>query len=139
MKYTDPLHAGRHPFQTYLLSLAVVSAAPLMFGQNQPGSISASLPPWLALTWGVMLFTGALAALVGSYWLGDYADALTVERIGLLFVGAAACVYAAAIVALAQLGGLLAAGITLGFGLACLRRSHDIAKIIHEALKRTAP
>lgn len=137
--YADPLHAGRHPFQTYLLSLCVVSSVPLIVGEARPNSIDATLPDPVATAWGIMLFVGAVTALFGSYWLWDYANALTIERIGLLFAGAPAVIYGLAIAAVAGWGGAVTSALTLGFGFACLRRSRDIAKIIHTAIKATAP
>jgi hypothetical protein len=135
VKYADPLHAGRHPFQTYLLTLAVVSAIPIMVGHAPPASIEQTMPHWLATTWGIMLFGGSLLALVGSYWLGNYPNALTIERVGLLIVGAAALLYGMAIYAVNGPTGFVAAGITVGFGAACLKRSRDIGKVFNLALK----
>lgn len=135
VKYADPLHAGRHPFQTFMLALAVISGLPLILGRPQPLSIEATLPPWLATTWGVMLFGGAVVALLGSYWLGNYANALTLERIGLLIVGSAACLYGFALLFVLGLSVTVAAGIVLGFGMASLKRSHDIGHIMRVAIK----
>jgi len=135
VKYADPLHAGRHPFQTFMLALAVISGLPLILGHPQPRSIEATLPPWLATTWGVMLFGGAVVALLGSYWLGNYANALTIERIGLLVVGGAACLYGLTLLLVLGPSTAVAAGIVLGFGLASLKRAFDIGHIMRAAIK----
>lgn len=133
--YADPLHAGRHPFQTYMLSVAVVSGLPLVFGWAPPRSIEATLPPWLVLIWGVMLFGGSAVALLGSYWLGNYANALTIERIGLLVVGGAACLYGMTLLFVFGLSVAVSAGFVLGFALAALKRSFDIGHIMRTAIK----
>lgn len=133
--YGDPLYAGRHPFQTYLLALCVISGVPKLFGVTTSESIDAELPEWLAYAWGFMLSAGSLAALVGAYWRGQLATALTVERAGLAAVGAAAIVYGVVIVVAVHLPGLLAAGIVVGFGLFCVRRARDIGHVIKTAIQ----
>lgn len=141
IRYADPLQAGRHPFQTYLLTLCLISAVPLLFGIT-PTSIQAELPRWLVIPWGTMLLTGAGSALVGSHWRGNYANALTIERSGLAIVGMPALVFATAIIMYAGWHGLVSAALTAGFGLSCLRRSSDIGGIIKRALTpdaETAP
>ncbi len=131
--YTDPLRAGRHPFQTYLLALCLLSGAPLLVGKAPAESVEASVPVWLAAAWGLMLFGGAAVALIGSYWRGGYANALTLERIGLSTAGAPALVYAVLLVSISGVSKLTAALILAGFGLSCLRRSRDIGRIIRRA------
>jgi hypothetical protein len=136
--YADPLHAGRHPFQTFLLGLCVISGVPLAFGERTASSISALLPGWMAVGWGVSLSLGALVALVGSYWpRTSYATALTLERVGLVIVGPAAVVYACVIFIYGGWGGATAGLITLAFGASALQRAHDIGKVIHRAIAIT--
>lgn len=133
--YADPLHAGRHPFQTFLLALCVVSGIPLLFGEQPAQSVETLLPAWIAMTWGWSLAGGALVALVGSYWpRSNYATALTIERIGLIIVGPAALLYATVLMLYAGLAATVAAAITLGFGAACIKRGRDVGKIIQRAI-----
>lgn len=133
--YADPLHAGRHPFQTFLLSLCVVSGIPLAFGVSTAQSIEATLPPWMAVSWGISLSVGAALGLAGSYWPRQrYAAALTLERVGLVIAGPAATVYAVVIFVYGWPGGVVAGLITLAFGASCLKRAHDIGKVIHRAI-----
>lgn len=133
--YADPLHAGRHPFQTFLLALCVVSGIPLAFGMSTASSIEALLPEWMAVAWGVSLVTGAALGLTGSYWpRSNYATALTLERVGLVIAGPAAIVYACVIFIYGWPGGVVAGLITLAFGASCLQRAHDIGKVIHRAI-----
>lgn len=141
VRYADPLHTGRHPFQTYLLLLALTAGIPQLISDRSDAHahVTRDLPHWLILAWGVMLVLGAAAALLGSFWPGDRVDGLTMERIGLLFVGGAGVVYAVLILYYVRPPTYLSALLTLGFGLACLRRSHDCAKIMHTAIEKTAP
>lgn len=132
--YTDPLRAGRHPAQTFLLALCVISSAPLLVGRETAGSIEQTLPPWLAFAWGLALFCGSLTALIGSQWRGDEDKGLTLERIGLDITGLAGVAYSFAIVAATNGQGTVAAAIVLGFSVFfCLRRARDIARLFHRA------
>lgn len=141
--YADPFHAGRHPFQTYLLALCSIAGVPLIFGRTNSGSVEELLPGAVAIGWGFVLCVGALVALVGSYWpiRGDkldprsYATALTIERVGLAFVGPGALVYAAIIVLVAGWSGVFVAAITAGFGWAAVRRQRDVARVFGKAIR----
>jgi hypothetical protein len=134
--YADPLHAGRHPFQTFMLSVCLVTGVPLLIGQPIAGSVNELLPAWMAFGWGMSLFLGAAIALAGSYWpRTNYATALTLERAGLVIVGPAAIVYAAIIPLFSgDTKGLVATLIALGFGGSCLKRAHDIGLVIVRAI-----
>lgn len=134
--YADPLRAGRHPFQTYMLALCLVSGLPLLFRPPAAGSIEETLPPWAGMVWGASLTIGAGAALVGCYLpRSTYATALTLERTGLSVTGSAAVVYAIIIWLNIGLDGLIATGIILGFGVSCLIRSHHIGGVIVRAIQ----
>jgi hypothetical protein len=144
--YVDPLHAGRHPFQTYMLALSVVSGLPILFGYIGAGSVARELPFWLAFCWGLALFLGSSVALVGSYWRGNAANALTIERAGLALVGSAAIVYGIVIAFAAGQtsvpGRIIPISIIEAYGFSCLRRARDIGYIIQIAisdLKREQP
>lgn len=134
--YADPLHAGRHPFQTYMLFVCVLAGVPLVFsgGAATPNSIEATLPDWLAFLWGLSLLVGAALALTGSYWPGDYSNALTLERIGLAISGGAAIIYGLALLTTLGWTGLVPGALTLGFGAACITRARDIGRIIQNAI-----
>ena len=77
LPYSDPLRAGRHPFQTYLLALCVVSGAPMAAGQVTANSLEEQLPEPLVIAWGVMLVFGAgwVCRCVHHlrFWCGLYA------------------------------------------------------------------
>ena len=191
LPYVDPLRAGRHPFQIFLLSLCVVSAAPYMFGAATAEAVAKQLPIYLAFAWGISLFLGSTIALVGSLWRGSFDTALTMERSGLYITGVAAVVYGLCILGVRDavspffalmafagaacvrmpvserisneenrhqvedilamagvvllVGGLLLLGgtsastilvsvaIITGFGLSCLQRARDIARIFVRA------
>lgn len=132
--YADPLYAGRHPFQTYLLALCVVSAVPQILGRRTATSIEALLPHWIATVWLYLLAVGALVALVGSRMpKSRYASALVIEQLGLYMVATPALIYAAAIVLYAGWGGIPAASIVFAFGLSSLIRGRDIGRVLHRA------
>jgi hypothetical protein len=119
--YADPLCAGRHPFQTFLLLLCAVSGLPLLFGVETAGSVEALLPDWAALSWG----------LAGTHWKsGHEATALTIERIGLLIVGASALLYAVLVALYIGVSGTVTVLILLAFGIAAISRARDIESII---------
>lgn len=134
VRYADPLYAGRHPFQTYLLSLCVVSVVPQILGRRTATSIEALLPHWIAAAWLYALATGALVALIGSRMpRRHYASALVVEQLGLFIVAGPAFVYALAIMLYAGWGGIPAASLVFAFGVAALSRGRDIGRVLHRA------
>lgn len=133
LPYTDPLRSGRHPFQTFILALCIVSGAPMALGQITAGSINEKLPEPLVIAWGIMLVLGSGTALFGTYWR-NYATSLTLERVGLWSTGVAALVYGVCILSTRNAGGLVATGIILAFGAACISRALDIGHIFHRAL-----
>jgi hypothetical protein len=109
----------------------------LLFGAPIAGSVNELLPPFMAAGWGVSLCIGSITALIGSYWpRASYATALTLERAGLCVVGPAALVYGAIIPLYSgDTKGLVATLIALGFGISCLKRAHDIGKVIVRAIR----
>jgi hypothetical protein len=133
--YADPLHAGRHPFQTYLLSLCFVTGIPGLFGYVGSPALREALPLGLSIAWSVMLVFGSAAGLLGSYWRGDLATAMSIEKLGLFSVGVAACIFALIIPMYLGFVALLTTGIVAAFGLSCLRRSRDISKIFDRAIR----
>lgn len=142
VSYADPLHAGRHPFQTYLLALCTASGLPLLAGRPNSGSVEETLPLIVAIAWGLILCVGAGVALLGSHWPvrdnrgpGAYATALMLERIGLALVGPGALVYAVIIVGAAGLKGLFVAAVVAGFGWAAIVRMRDVGRVFHRALQ----
>lgn len=135
IKYIDPLMAGRHPFQVFMLTLSFISGLPILFGEFTAGSVESTLPPIIAYGWGASLVLGSIVALIGSYLSqAHYATAVILERMGLTITGLSAVVYAVIIALQLEPGGLLAAGIVLAYGSACLSRARDISRIIHRAI-----
>lgn len=123
------LFGSRHPFQIYMLMLCLVSGFPLILGKVQAESIEAQLPGWGATAWGLALVGGALVALIGIF-MPNRVNGLLIEGIGLVSVGAAAVIYAIAIIATVGFGGIVAAGITLGFGLSCIVRWFQLNAVL---------
>jgi hypothetical protein len=122
-----------------MLATASVTGAPLIAGHVPAGSVEATLPPWLIAIWGGMLLTGSVTALAGSHWRGDYANGLTIERVGLILCGTASLCYATIILSAFAMAGLLAGGIIFGFGAASLTRATDIGIIIGRATDEVTP
>lgn len=115
LPYVDPLRAGRHPFQTYLLTLGFVSGLPYLFGEATAQAIEDHLPAPLALAWGLSLVFGTALALVGAHWRGAYDIALTLERAGLYVTGFAGVGYGLVVLGSRDhFAPLLGAGILLG-------------------------
>lgn len=143
--YADPFRVGRHPFQRYLLALAVVGSAPLAIGEPTSGSVDESLPTPIVIGWGVMLMLGATTALVGVYWPlrepitpRSFVMALFLERLGLSLVWPTALVYAAIVVLMTGWEGVLAGAIIAGFGWASRRRMRDTARVFRRAIDEEA-
>lgn len=140
--YADPFRAGRHPFQRYILALAVVGSVPLVFGEPTSGSIESALPSLIVLGWALTLIAGCGIALVGVYWPlrepitpASFVTSLFLERLGLAMVWPTALVYAAIIVIETQWRGVLVACIVAGFGWAARRRMRDCARTFKRALE----
>ena len=131
--YADPLRAGKHPFQIYLLTLCVITGLPVVLGIATPASIEESLPEWLVFLWSLCLLIGSAVALIGVYWPRSLATALTTERIGLALVGTAALVYGPFVWFRLGLDGLLAGAIIMAFGGSCIKRARDLGYIIQTA------
>jgi len=135
--YTNPLLAGRHPFQIYLLMLCAVSGIPLVFGVETAGSVNALLPDWAGFTWGLSLSLGSALGIVGAYWPRSHiATALTLEEISMLIVGPSAMLYAVLIALYIGWSGTVTVLIVAGFGLAALTRARHIAYVISRAIKK---
>lgn len=90
----DPLYAQRNPFQTFLLTLSLVAAAPLLRGDAGSALLERELPELAVVLWGACLLVGSLLAVVGEFWRGRTWNGLVVERAGLALVGGMAGVYA---------------------------------------------
>lgn len=116
LPYVDPLRAGRHPFQIYMLALCVLASLPFLFGYATAEAVEKQLPLWLAFAWGMTMLFGASVALLGSFWSGSIANALTMERFGLAFTGGAALVYGLCVVgARSAVAPLFVVGVYVGY------------------------
>lgn len=133
---SDPMQAGRHPFELFTLFLALLTGLPTVLGAiPRPGTIEEALPDVIPVIWSWVLLLGAACALIGIYWR-DRATGLILEQLGLAFVGLASIVYSASIawettdaVDLRQ-DALIAAAVMLGFGTSCVRRYFQIQQTL---------
>lgn len=139
--YADPFRVGRHPFERFLLLLAIVGSVPLLAGERTSGSIESALPAPIVVGWGLLLLIGCATALVGVYWPlrepvtpRSFVTSLFLERLGLAIVWPTALVYAAIIVVVAGWSGVMVAALVAGFGWASRRRMLDTARTFRRAI-----
>jgi hypothetical protein len=104
----------------------VVAGFPYLFGYATAEAVDKQLPVFLAAAWGVTLFIGAAVSLLGSFWSGSIANALTMERIGLGLTGGAGLVYGLCIVgARSLIAPLFVIGVVLGYWLLRIPLKND--------------
>jgi len=128
----DPLGVPRHPLAVFLLLLAVTSGLSQLLGIIVAKTPNTVLPTPIDASWAALLFFGAGCSLFGMFWQGDdIRTGLTLKRVGMFMLGSAALIYAVLLVAVFQVGGLLNAGIILGFGAACFLHYRTIVKRIN--------
>lgn len=135
----------RHPFEVFLLALSVLSGLPVLIAGTAPDSITDALNDWAARAWGGGLAIGGAIALLGIYLTRPRPHAtkisvtgLVVEQVGLVVVGGACLVYAAAVLLYFGLQGVGPAGIVLAYGVSCGWRWLQIQRlmILEHALRR---
>jgi hypothetical protein len=122
-----------HPFELYIAGLALLTAIPLVVGQPAPQTINALLPLWLVKVWGVELAVGA-----GLVVAGLLRPRSRLERLGHSLLAPAAMTYGAAIVTVLGVTGVLAGGIVIAFGIACMTRAYVLRlaeDVISQALR----
>lgn len=133
----------RHPFEVYLLGLALLTNAPAAFGfVEPPASVRAQMPEGAAQLWSLGLTLGCLVAVVGLAWPRPPRPLLTttgllLERVGLIVVAWSTVFYAVAVMCTAGWAGLAAAGIVLAFGLASAAQARKIRRTLRDS--RPAP
>lgn len=138
--YPPLLDSGRNPFELFVLTLSLLTSAPLLIGAAPPpGSTTELLGPTLVHVWAGILVFGCLVALTGVWWTWlrwihlwrpRTATGLLIERVGLVAVGVGDIIYGIAVFGIGGGRGVLAGGIVLGFGLACWWRAWLIRRWI---------
>lgn len=135
----DARLSGRHPFEIYILYLALLTALPTLLGVTpRPGSINYLMPGWMAVGWSAFLAGGAALTLLGIYWR-ERATGLIMEQLGLALVGVMSVAYAVCVLYVTGLDSGVGAAIVGGFGVSCLRRYWQIQQVldsVHEVEKR---
>jgi hypothetical protein len=117
-----------------MLFLSFLTALPILLGAPAlPGSIRASLPPWVADIWAICLAGGAGLAMLGIY-LKRRDWGLILEQVGLALTGVACLVFAGCILAFQGIDGLVGFGIVGGFGAACVRRYFQIQNVLDQVI-----
>lgn len=132
----DPLGYPRHGLVVFLLCLVAVSGISVFTTTPAAGSMEEGLPSFVQLVWGAMLFAGGVAALLGMFWQGDVRTGLVAKRFGYVALAVAAVPYSVVILGTYGFGGLLSAGIILGFAGACAHTARRVEKRIQEILKK---
>lgn len=120
-----------NPFELFISSACVVSGTPAVVGAISPASITAVLPEWTQVGWGIVLTVGGIAGVVGlisrvirSTW---FLWGLECERVGMILMATAATCYAIAIALSVDISrSLFAIGIQVGLALASVGRSYAI-------------
>ncbi len=130
-KYARTLaFAGRHPFQLFLLFASFLSGLPLVLSRGTGGP-DVPAPEISVFIWGLMLVGGSITAVLGTYWPSDVITRMTIERIGLSAIGYGALLYGSiTVIEAPSLSAALRVAVLLGFAVACLWRSYDIASEI---------
>lgn len=124
------------PFELYVAGLCVLAGAPLLGGAPSPESIDALLPLFLVRLWGFELMVGAVLVSAGLLYPRTH-----LERLGHSLLAPAAVTYGVAIVTVVGMKGIIAAAITIGFGLAAATRAMVLRlaeHLIEEAAARGA-
>lgn len=120
-----PEPSSRHPLIVFLLSLCFISGAGIAFGAPAPGSVEEQMTRAGVYGWAFFLAAGAGTVLVGLALQANHQRLVVgvlLEQVGVVALGFAAIIYSAAAFATVGLQGLLPAGITFTFGVACLYR-----------------
>jgi hypothetical protein len=121
-----PEPSSRHPLIIFFLLLTFVSGVSIELRlTDAPMSIVASLPIWGVALWGWALILGSTSLLIGLVLQGYDArlvSGVLFEQVGAATLGCAAIVYSAALMAVAGWSGVYPAGVTFGFGVACIYR-----------------
>lgn len=126
-----PEPSSRHPLIVFLLGLCVISGLGIGLGAPAPGSIEEQLPSVGVLVWALALGGGATTVLVGLALQANHQRLVVgvlLEQVGVVVLGFAAIIYSAAALVTVGWSGLLPAGTTLTFGIACLYRWVSLQK-----------
>lgn len=129
--------AARYPADpraVFILALSVFSGITALALEVAPESLTALLPTWAILTWGTLLATGSLTALIGMAF--QSINGIVLEQIGSVMVAATTIFYAGIAFWTVGSGSIQSLGIILAWGLACLVRWAQLQVLIHSAVKR---
>jgi hypothetical protein len=120
-----PEPSSRHPLVVFLLCLCFVAGAGIAVGAPAPGSVNDQLSRPGVYVWAFMLAAGAGVILLGLALQANHQRLVVgvlLEQIGVVALGFAAIIYSAAAFGVVGWSGVLPAGTTFTFGIACLYR-----------------
>ena len=133
----DPIGEPRNPLAVFLLTLSAISGLLLVVGVPSAGSIESQLPRAASLTWGGVLGSGSMAALLGMFWQGDRRTGLVLKRLGFLGLVVASVVYAATLLLFFGVHSLFVSTIVAGYGYACGLQYTRVSRTIHRIIAET--
>lgn len=123
-----PPPVGRNPDTVFLLSFLTVSGLTTVNGAT-PGSVSEAVPPWIAITWAVILTAGAVVTLAGVLWRSEVTGIL-IEAAGRVALAPTALAYAVAIYGAVGSEGAVPVGLLVGLTVSSAWRLRQIRKRI---------
>lgn len=131
--------AARYPADpraVFILVLSVFSGLTALALDAAPASLSALLPTWAVIGWGILLALGSAVTLAGM--LRQTVNGIIVEQVGSIMVAATTIFYAG--IAFWQLGAdaLQGVGIILAWGLSCIVRWVQLQVLINSTVARAA-
>jgi hypothetical protein len=132
-----PEPSSRHPIVLFFLAFVALYGLTVILGAKAPNPIEARLDQLQVRVWGVSLFGGGGAFLIGlvlqsTTRVATFTKGVAFEQVGAASMGAAAILYSVALMAAAGWSGAFSAGTTLAFGAACIYRWIDILLGIRE-------
>lgn len=116
----------KHNFEIFAAILCILASLPLLFGNITPKSLESQLPGVLVFVWAMVLLIGPVLIILGI--IGSYRepikitrkiDYMTMEALGLTFLGWASFLYAWCILFVNLQQGWVASMITFIFMFTC--------------------
>lgn len=123
----DPRLTRRAEDAVYLSGLVALSGFVQLLTGHVAGSVDSTLSRGLAYTWAAALVLFGGIILTGIL-IRDPGHGVIIERIGRRGMAGSCAVYAIATIGVFGYASLFAAGLTLGYGFACYRRSRTITQ-----------
>lgn len=135
-----PMWFRKYNFEVFAALLCMFAGIPLLFGQVDPKSMEASLPPSLVIAWGLILSLGPVGIITGL-WGSSISERLEdqifwrrIEAWGLSALAYATYIYVGVLLVNAPSTAWIASMLILCFGFTCHVREIDIQLRITDVL-----